>query len=425
MTDYVRLYFRAKIIITVTVNFKGVLFLKTKLMWIPFIPLFVGGVLLRVYQALFDSKGVDIGLMSGGAITLGFAAIVIVTVLTLAIMSRLDRKTSAYYAIKKNAPAGIFAIVAGAFLFADSVTSVMHGMDLNIIIDAIMSVAGGVSIIVLGISSFSGNNKAKDMPVLMVLPVLWGFARTFLTFLSDTTISSESRDMTDLVYMVLMTLFLFNCSMVYINLKGRHAVKACFIYGLPAILVSTAYTLSHTIFQLKNGSFSFIDNVRTYEFFALSLFALFFLIELSRGALERSDKEYEDAGIDRTKVIEPLVQFEENVDPESLIKLTDDPIMQQAEETMMSVDEYSSAEYAKELEQYKDEVYSKYAEEKPEQDDAEAYCNSKPQEESDSVNEADTEPQQQQADAPTESDGDYGDIDLDSINRLISELTGE
>ena len=120
------------------------------------------------------------------------------------------------------------------------------------------------------------------------------------------------------------------------------------------------------------------------------------------------------------------MQFEENVDPESLIKLTDDPIMQQAEETMMSVDEYSSAEYAKELEQYKDEVYTKYAEEKTEQDETESYGGDEPQEVSGSGNASEPQAEQQAENyAPTESDGDYGDIDLDSINRLISELTGE
>ena len=407
-------------------NFKGVLFLKTKLMWIPFIPLFVGGVLLRVYQAMFDSKGADVGLMSGGSITHGFAAIVIVMILVLAVMSKLDRRTSAYYSIKKNVPSGIFAIISGAFLFADAVTSVMSRVDLSIIVDALMSVIGGVAIIVLGISSLSGNNKAKDMSGFMIVPALWGFARTFLTFLSFTTVASESRDMTDLVYMVLMTLFLFNCSMVYINLKGRHAVKACFVYGMPAILVSTAYTLSHTIWQIKNGSFSFIDNVRAYEFFALSLFALFFLIEMSRGACERSDKEYEEAGIDRNKFQEPLVEFEENVDPDSLIHLSDDPIMQQAEETMMSVDEYSTGTSAEELERYKDEVYEKYSGASVD-DSAQEDTAAVPQEEQPDEVPQEKEASPEQADDTPSGDSSYDeldDIDLDSINRLISELTG-
>lgn len=402
------------------VNFKGVLFLKTKLMWIPFIPLFVGGVLLRVYQAMFDPKGADTGLMSGGAITLGFAAIIIVMILVLAVMSRLDRRTSAYYEIKKNVPAGIFAIAAGAFLFSDAVTSVMGGMDISIIVDALMSTIGGIAIIVLGISSLSGNNKAKDMSGFMVMPALWGFARTFLTFLSDTTIASESRDMTDLVYMVLMTLFLFNCSMVYINLKGRHAVKACFIYGLPAIMVNTAYTLSHTIWQMKSDTFSFIENVRTYEFFALSLFALFFLIELSRGAYERSDKEYEEAGVDRYKIQEPIVEFEENISPDSLIQLSDDPIMHQAEERMMSIDEYSTGASADELEKYKDEIYDKYAEQASAQADEEEDDSARSVEEEDK---ADNQPAQSES-SSDKAYSDFDDIDLDSINKLIDELTG-
>ncbi|MCQ4021431.1 MULTISPECIES: hypothetical protein [unclassified Ruminococcus] len=404
--------------------------MKTKLMWIPFIPLFVGGVLLRVYQAMFDPKGADTGLMAGGAITLGFAAIVIVTILVLAVMSMLDRRTSAYYDIGKNVPAGIFAIAAGAFLFADAVTSVMVSVDVTVIVDALISVVGGVSIIIMGISSFSGNNKAKDLSGLMVMPALWGFARTFLTFLRDKTISPESRDMTDIVYMVLMTLFLLNCAMVYINVKGRHAVKACFIYGMPAILVSTAYTLSHTISQMKNGTFSFIENVRTYEFFMLSLFALFFLIELSKNALERSEKEYEEAGIDLNKVKSPVVEFDENIDPESLIELTDDPIMQQAEMTMFSVDEYSTTTAAEKLEQYKNEIYDRYADAEP-AEDAAAENEEPMQQEEEKAEEKKVDEEKvdeehsEENNEPSKTDDGLGDIDLDSINRLISELTGE
>ena len=147
---------------------------------------------------------------------------------------------------------------------------------------------------------------------------------------------------------------------------------------------------------------------------------------MSRGACERSDKEYEEAGIDRNKFQEPLVEFEENVDPDSLIHLSDDPIMQQAEETMMSVDEYSTGTSAEELERYKDEVYEKYSGASVD-DSAQEDTAAVPQEEQPDEVPQEKEASPEQADDTPSGDSSYDeldDIDLDSINRLISELTG-
>lgn len=434
-------------------NLKEVLYLKTKLMWIPFIPLFMSGVLLRVYQAMFDPKGANAGLMEGGAITIGFAAIAIVTFLVIAIMSLLDKRTSAFYDVKKNIPAGVFAIIAGAFLFAGTVTSFLQGIDAAVLIDGLMSILGGAAIIIMGISSLSGNNKAKDMPVFMVMPALWGFTRTFITFLGDTAISTESKDMTDIVYMAFATMFLFSAAMVYTNIKGKNAVKGCFVYGLMTILITTAYTAAHLIYDLKNGSYSFIDNVETYQFFAIALFALFFLIELSYGVKERSKEEYEEDGIDTAKFGDVYEESEEDIDPDSLIKLSDDPLMLQAEEAMRCAQ--GSVISEDELKRYKDSIqdaldsgeYSDIgdfdsAEKYDEQYDADDeepqsadFVETEYNEEHESDNQ-EIESDEKEVDAENKTDSastdtmaddydDISDIDLDSIEKLISEITGE
>lgn len=265
--------------------------MKTKLMWIPFIPLFAAGVLLRVYQALFDPKGADTGLMSGGAITLGFASVVVIAFVVFLVMSILDKRTSAFYQIKRNIPAGVFALVAGVLLLIGVLTSFLQSIDIGVIIDDLMSVICAAAIMIMGFSSLSGVNRAKSMPIFMVVPAVWGFVRTFITFLKDAAVAAESKDMTYLFVMIFITLFLFNCSMVYINISVRNAVKGCFLYGLPAIITSFAYTLSHTIYGIKIGSFNFFKNVEMYEFLVVAIFAVFFLIELTRGVGEKSVEE--------------------------------------------------------------------------------------------------------------------------------------
>lgn len=305
-------------------------------MWLPFIPLLAAGVLLKVYQALFDPNGADVGLAHGGAITIGFAAIVVAAFVIIGIISYTDKKTSALYEIKRNPLAGIFAIASGALMFADSANTFISGMNVVNIIDALMTVVGAVAFILMGISSFSGNNRTKSAAGLMLMPVIWGVVRTFLTFVSDTTVASESRDMMDIVFMVLGTFFLFNCGMVYVNVSGKNAVKGCFLYGMPFILVSFAYTISHTIYQLRIGGFDFMENIRTFEFFAIALYALFLLIELTQNAAQRSKEEYESAGIE----LKPEREKEEIVIDEAFegeFSLVDDQLMKQAEQTMESV----------------------------------------------------------------------------------------
>lgn len=426
-------------------------------MWIPFIPLFVGGVLLRVYQALFDPKGVDVGVTGGGAITAGFAAIIIAMFLIVLVMSALDRRTSAIYQVKKNLSAGAFAIIAGALLFADAVTSFTQGITIYVVIDGIMTLVGGLAIIVMGISSLSGNNKAHSLPGLMIMAPLWGFARTFIMFLNDTTISTESRDMTDIVIMVFATLFLFNCAMIYTNIKGKHAVKNSFLYGMPLVILSVAYAVSHTIWDLRLGVYSFIGSVKAYEYLAIGLFALFLLVEMSRGAVERSKEEYEDAGIDPSKMnVEPVLIHTE-IDPDSVIYLSDDPIMLKAQETLENIDESFITEH--DLSRYKegledadqdsepvdlnvrpddedsddenffgefveDDQAEELVEEQQEAYDEDVLPDTLPEEDITEGESADAQ-QDDDFDVDNSDDVDIDDIDLDSINRLIMELTGE
>lgn len=401
-------------------------------MWIPFIPLFAAGVLLRVYQALFDPKGADVGILSGGSITIGFAAIIILTFVILGVMSLLDKSTSALYEIKKNTPAGICAIAAGALVFAGAAASFMRGVNVGVIIDVVMSVVGGVAIIIIGISSLLGKNIANSRPTLIAMSAIWGFVRTFITFLGDTSVATESRDMTDFVIMAFATMFLFNYSMVYLHIKGKNAVKSCFLYGMPLVLASTAYTLSHTICDLKRGTFSFIENLGTYQFFAIALFALFFLLELSVNAKERSKEEYEEAGIDPTKhMLEPEEDIE--VDPGSVIHLTGDPLVNDGEEETKSADDDADdlsdiSTIGKKQEKGKktsaftqSNSYSKSMDTSAEKE----FLPSKEAEDSLSGKYDGKAGSSSKAKNGVNADDEFSDIDIDGINRLISELTHE
>lgn len=272
--------------------------MKSKLSWIPFIPVVFAAVFLRIYQVLFIDSGVDKGFLDSGLVSIIFVGSIVALFVILAIFCFADKKTAPEYDIGRNIFAGFFAILTGALLLTDAVLLVMQMISAGLFdwisgIDVLLSLAGGAMIFVMGISSLTGYNRAKHMPFLMLLPTVWCCGRLVLTFASYTAISPAAKDMSDLVYMVFATLFLFNVSMVYIKLKGKNPVKACFLYGLPAVVVIFAYAgaLFASLIQSGQGV-DFFANIRVFEFLSFALYILFFLLELTAGA---KGKQKEDA----------------------------------------------------------------------------------------------------------------------------------
>lgn len=274
--------------------------MKSKLSWIPFIPIVFAAVFLRVYQVLFVDSGVDKGFLDSNVISLIFVGSIILLFVLLAILNAADKKTSPEYQVGKNIFAGIFAMLSGVLLLTDVSTIVMNlSVSTNVfasVIDAAFTVLGGIMIFIMGLSSLTGKNITKKVPFLMLFPTVWSCARLIITFLSYTTISVNSIDMSDLVYMVFTTLFLFNASMLYINLQGKNPVKACFLYGLPAVAVIFAYAGALISSLVHSGqSVDFLSNIRMFEFLALALYMIFFLVELTAGAKEKTPEQTADA----------------------------------------------------------------------------------------------------------------------------------
>lgn len=315
--------------------------MKSKLSWIPFIPIVFAAVFLRVYQVLFVDSGVDKGFLNSGAISLIFVGSIILLVILLAVLCAADKKTSPEYKVGRNIFAGIFAMLAGVLLLTDAFMlfkgMAESGNALVAVINGIFTVLGGVMIFVIGLSSLTGKNFTKKVPFLMLFPAIWSAARLIITFLSYTTISVNAKDMSDLVYMVFTTLFLYNASMVYIGLKSKNPVKACFLYGLPAVAVVFAYTgawVSSTIYS--GQTVEFLSNVKIFEYLALALFIIFFLIELTARAQEKAASavtETEDAALETAA--QPEIHENQR---QSLSETEQDPETLQAQKIMEEVE---------------------------------------------------------------------------------------
>lgn len=271
--------------------------MKIKFSWIPFIPVAVLSVILRLYQKLFVDSGIDTGFLSSDMIWLVYAGMVGFLFVGLLLLSVIDRKTSEHYTIKKNFFAGLFAVVAAAMIIFDAGMSagqmLSKGLQsLSQLLDVSFSILGGVAILLMGTSSFSGRNFAKKMGVFSVVAPIWCCIQLVLTFIEYTKQSVNAFDMTNLFFMAFMTLTIFNLSMAYQGVDCKNPVKGTIVYGMPAFIVTIVYAVANLFDQLQvNGTYDFMGSLDVIAFVALALYVLFMMIEFTTNAKSKADEE--------------------------------------------------------------------------------------------------------------------------------------
>ena len=271
--------------------------MKIKFSWIPFIPVAVLSVILRLYQKLFVDSGIDTGFLSSDMIWLVYAGMVGFLFVGLLLLSVIDRKTSEHYTIKKNFFAGLFAVVAAAMIIFDAGMSACQMLSkglqsLSQLLDVSFSILGGVAILLMGTSSFSGRNFAKKMGVFSVVAPIWCCIQLVLTFIEYTKQSVNAFDMTNLFYMAFMTLTIFNLSMAYQGVDCKNPVKGTIVYGMPAFIVTIVYAVANLFDQLQvNGTYDFMGSLDVIAFVALALYVLFMMIEFTTNAKSKADEE--------------------------------------------------------------------------------------------------------------------------------------
>lgn len=292
--------------------------MKFKFSWIPFIPVVVLSVIVRVYQKLFIDSGVDTGFLSSDIMWLVYTCLVAFLFLVQIILCCADRKTSPYYRIKGNFLGGLFGVLTAGMLIFSAGLSVGNLNTIGVqfimsVLDIAFGVLGGIAILVMGISSFTGKNFAKKMGVFSIVAPLWCCVELITTFIADTKQSVHSFDMTNLFYMSFLTLALFNLSMVYQGVKGRNPVKGAVLYGMPGFVVTIVYAVANAIDQFQaTGTYDLLGSLDVITFVLLALYILFMMVELTANSVEKESVANSDTS-DENKTIEPVKdEIEEN-----------------------------------------------------------------------------------------------------------------
>lgn len=283
--------------------------MKSKLSWIPFIPLALSGCFFKFGQA-FLPEGSILGLSNLVLEYLYLGCVALILILTF-IITLADKQIASYYLPNRNYPAGILGLLLAIFLAADGANSLFHSFSSGIvdvlgIIGAVLSLLSAIVFIVLGLNHSFRYKEGKQFSLLNVLPALLCGVRMILSFVSFTTISIRLADVSSLICYMFATLFFYNYALMLSLTKAKRAVKNCFVFGLPAVAVMVPYGLYRLMFSFNTENI--MENIQPLEIVLFGLYILCVLIEISIFVRRQDEIEFVAEEIPQVNISEEKVE---------------------------------------------------------------------------------------------------------------------
>ena len=283
--------------------------MKSKLSWIPFVPLALLGCFLKIGQGLLP-EGSILGLSNLALEYLYLGCVALIFVFAV-IFTAVDKKIAAYYLPRRNIFAGIVGLVLALLLAADGANELFRNfssgkVDVLGVVGAVLALLSAIVFIVLGLNYVFRRKEGKQFSLLNVIPALYFGIEMILSFVSFTTMSIRLADVSRLICYVFATMFFFNYALMLSLTKAKRAVKNCFVFGLPAVAVMLPYGAYHLAFSFNSESI--MDNVRPLELIMLGLFVLCVLIEISVHVKSEEELEYVTDDIPKIDVSKEKVE---------------------------------------------------------------------------------------------------------------------
>ena len=272
--------------------------MKVKYSLIPFILATIATVGLKLMSIFgLDGSGMFLGMNKMG-ITYAVIGVTLALFLVCVMINILDRTTAPVYPVKKNFVAGAFAVLAGISVAASSITTLLNTTNdseyyLMTVVCAAFSVPAAIALILMSKVHFTGKSTVSGVSMLFIFPALWGCSELVSEFLVATKVSISASDMTPLFCYIFITLYYFSHSMIVSRIKGRNPVKACFIYGLPAVAISLSYGL-YVIFTAMIESTLASQGLFGAELIVFSIYALSFIVEMAFNSYTKDEIEIID-----------------------------------------------------------------------------------------------------------------------------------
>lgn len=256
--------------------------MRSKLSWIPFVPLFLAAGFFKFAQVLMP-QGSVFGLTALQMEYCYIGAVVLILLFTLLFVA-VDKKISPYYVPHKNVPAGLICFLLSVLLAADgglSVFQMFNSGTVSIvpILGAVLALLSAVVFIIFGLNHIFRRKEGKNPSLLNAIPAVFCGVRMILVFVQFTTISIKLADVSALICYVFATLFFYHYAVVLSLIKNKSSLKSCFVFGLPAVAMMIPYGIYHLLFRFD--SITILNNAQPLEMLLFGLYILSILIEIS------------------------------------------------------------------------------------------------------------------------------------------------
>lgn len=266
--------------------------MRSKLSWVPFIPLALLACFFKLAQGLLP-EGAVLGL-SDLHLDYAYMASVVLILLISFILSITDKKISPYYSLRRNVPATLTGLLLALAFAADGANSLFHllgagSIEVLNIFDAVFALLSAIVFVVLGLNHSFRNKESKRFKLLYVIPAVFCAIRMIVSFVTFTTISIRLADVGSLLCYILATMFFFYYAVMLSLTKTKNAAKNCIVFGLPAIAALLPYGVFRIWFRFDGEIL--LNNINAIEAILMGLYILSFLIELTRHVREQESVE--------------------------------------------------------------------------------------------------------------------------------------
>ncbi len=262
---------------------------NSKLTWITALPACVFTILVKVLQSLGVQLPFDDYIVSYGVIAV-ILAMFVINIIFIA----TDRKTSPVHILNRNIPAALFALLSSVFVTAYSVLAIIQilqagAINFVAIVTAGFGVLSAIGFVIVALAHFQGRNYMPRMGAYLLVLPCWSCLMLISEFLNNRQKSALTIDPIKLFTFLFAMIFLYMVSMVIATIDGKNPVKACFLYGLPMAVCGIGYGVSVITGVFVNG-LDFSENSLGFAFFAISLYALSVIAELT-AKLKTTDEQ--------------------------------------------------------------------------------------------------------------------------------------
>ena len=264
--------------------------MRSKLSWIPFVPLFLAAGFFKLAQELLP-QGSVFGLTALQMEYCYIGAAVLILLFALLFVA-VDKKISPYYVPHKNVPAGLIGFLLSVLLAADgglTAFQIFNSGTISVVqfLGAVLALLSAVVFVVFSLNHIFRRKEGKNLSLLNAVPAVFCGVRMILVFIQFTTISIKLADVSALICYVFATLFFYHYAVVLSLIKNKSSLKSCFVFGLPAVAMMIPYGVYHLWFRFD--SLTILNNAQPLEMLLFGLYILSLLIEITAFA---KDKEH-------------------------------------------------------------------------------------------------------------------------------------